>query len=89
MAAAGVEAPCLDWPALAAAYQLASGQGRYDPPAGWERFSWLGGELPRIDGCEPYSLPELSVRAGAPWLALGGLAVLIVAGAWRSGSGQS
>jgi hypothetical protein len=84
------EAQCIDWRALEAAYQLASRGSTQTPPAGWERFAWLGGRLPTVDGCDPdaFGLPTLEVRAGPPWLLLAGLGLVGLLGLARAGNGR-
>jgi hypothetical protein len=83
-------ARCVDWAALEGAYQLASRGGTVAPAPGWERFSWLGGQLPTVPGCDPaaYGLPELTARAGAPWLLLGVLAAAGLVGVAMTGNGR-
>jgi hypothetical protein len=83
-------ARCVDWAALEGAYQLASGFGSKIPPAGWERFDWLGGQLPTVPGCDPaaFGLPDLEVSAGPPWLLLAGLALVGLVGLAQAGNGR-
>jgi hypothetical protein len=69
------EARAIDWPALEAAYQLATAGGMRPAPDGWEYFAWLGGRLPTR---EVQQLETLTVRAGGPWLALGALGLLVL-----------